>query len=354
VSGTGPPLRVLGWPAFANRREQPYNALLYGELRRLGVVVQEYTAARVLTGRWDVLHLHWPDRRVRDDRAAAALLRSTALIALLDAARARGTRVIWTVHNLQAHEGTYRPRLEEWYWTALTRRLHGYISMSDAGIELIRSRFPQLRGTPGFVVPHGHMRGVYADTVDRAQARSRLGLDPHAVVIGCFGQLRAYKNVTHLVHTFRELRRPDLALLVAGRPKPAGLAAELHAAAGDDPRVRIVADFIPDDELQLYLRAADVVVLPYRDIFNSGSAMLALSFDTPVLVPRTAGMQDLADRIGADWVRTYEGELSAVELETAMDRATAPGRPQRPALDELGWDRIAQATLDAYRAVTAR
>jgi beta-1,4-mannosyltransferase len=343
------PLRVLGWPAFANRAEQPYNALLYSHLQSLGVEVAEASAARVLSGRYHILHLHWPDRRVRARRGSTAWLRSTALIALLDAARARGMRIVWTVHNLTAHEGTYHPRLESRYFAALTRRLDGIIALSEHGVTAARARYASLRERPAFVVPHGHFRGVYPDEITRDQARDRLGMSHATRIIAFVGQVRAYKNVPLLIEQFRALAG-DVSLVIAGKAKPAALGAHIEQLAAAEPRIRFVPAFVPDVELQVYLRAADLVVLPYRDILNSGSALLALSFDRPVLVPRRGAMADLAAAVGNSWVRTYEGDLTTSELRDALEWA-ARRRPLRAPLDELGWDRIAQQTHYVYRAL---
>ncbi len=345
------PLGVLGWPAFSNRAEQPYNGLLYSHLRELGVRVDEHRISRVLSGRYSILHLHWPDRRVRDPSVVGAVARSAGLLALLDVARARGVRIVWTVHNLEAHEGTYRPWLETRYWQGLIRRVDGFISLFESGLSIIRERFPSLRKRPGFAVPHGHLRNVYPDDVDRAEARRTLGLPPDSRVVAFVGQVRPYKNVLGLIRAFRQLPEPDGRLLVAGRPKPAELARGLRAAAENDPRIRLDLRFIPDDELHLYLRAADLVALPYRDVLNSSSALLGLSFDRPVLVPNIGGMPDLARSVGEAWVRTYAGDLTPAELNGALGWAAAGARPDRAPLEHLGWDRVARLTLEAYQAV---
>jgi glycosyltransferase involved in cell wall biosynthesis len=347
---SGPPLRVLGRPAFSNEREQPYNAALYRHLRALGVEVEEYSARRLLRGGWSILHLHWPDRRVRDPAAAAALARSAALLASLDAARLRGTRVVWTAHNLQAHDGRFHLWLEPRYWRAFARRVDGVIALSPAGLDAVRERHPVLRDRPGFVVPIGHYRAAYPRDASREQARDALELPRDARVVIFFGQLRAYKGVPSLVHAFRALPDPDARLLVVGMPKPPALAAELAEAVGGDPRVRLVPRFVPDDEVQLWLRAADLVALPYREILNSGSAVLALSFDRPVLVPRRGAMGELEAVAGPQWVRTYEGELTTEVLDAALRWAAAP-RAASPDLSSMEWGRVARLTLLAYRDV---
>jgi glycosyltransferase involved in cell wall biosynthesis len=228
----------------------------------------------------------------------------------------------------------------------------GVIHPSEAGQRLVEARFPALAARPNAVIPIGHFRGSYPDRVSRAEARVSLGIPARARVPAFVGLLRGYKNVPHLVRTVRALSAgPDeLVLLVAGAPQPRAVADEVRAAAGDDPRIRLALGHVPDDGVQEYLRAADLVVLPFRDITNSASALLALSFDCPVLVPALGAMGELRDLAGADWVRTYQGELTPALLEAALAWARGPRDRRSPDLGALGWARIAERTLALYRA----
>jgi hypothetical protein len=88
-------------------------------------------------------------------------------------------------------------------------------------------------------------------------------------------------------------------------------------------------------------------------VLNSGSALLALAFGRPVLVPRLGAMGELQDLVGDDWVRTYPGDLTAVELSQALSWARERSRSRCAALDQLAWDVIAARTIDAYRALAA-
>ena len=82
--------------------------------------------------------------------------------------------------------------------------------------------------------------------------------------------------------------------------------------------------FQSDAAIASWLRAADLVVLPYRAIQNSGSAMLALSADRPVVVPALGAMRELQAAVGEDWVRCYEGDFDADELERSIRWAREP------------------------------
>ena len=113
-------------------------------------------------------------------------------------------------------------------------------------------------------------------------------------------------------------------LIVAGEPRAAALRAEIERAAAGDPRIELRLAFVPDEALQVYLRAADLVVLPYEEILNSGAALLALSFDCPILVPDKGSLEVLRADVGPDWVRLYQGALSTETLSASAGL----GRPR--------------------------
>lgn len=342
-------LRGLASPAFSTRGRNPYNWLLYTHLRALDVDVEEYSLRRLLTGGYDVWHLHWPEASLNERRTLRALAGVLELLVLMRIARHRGAKVVWTIHNLSPHEN-YHPRLARWFARAFVRQIDGYISLTRAGQTMARQKYPELGRVPGFVVPHGHYRGVYADPLDRATARTRLGLDPHAVVLAFVGQLRAYKGVDALCRAFRTLPNEDARLVIAGGG-PDEVVAAIREAAADDPRIALHPAFIQDADLHLYLRAADLVVLPFVDIMNSGSALLALSFDVPILVPSAPTLRELQDAVGSEWVFTYDGGVTTTTLSTAIETWQSTRRVGRARLDAMGWPAIARQTREAMRAI---
>jgi beta-1,4-mannosyltransferase len=340
-------LDVLAWPAF--RSENPYTPLLYRELERLGVTVSEFSPMRLLTSPPSILHLHWPEMVVNVPGLPRAAVRGAALLLLVAIARVRGTKVVWTVHNLHSHERRH-PRLERWFWRAFIRLLSGYISLSAGGGEAARRRLGTLQRRKGFVIPHGHFRAAYPDTVSPQQARASLNLPLDAPVYAFLGQIRAYKNVPHLIRIFRHLGNPEARLLITGKPESPVIQGQVLEAAAGDERVVLKLQHLPDELVQVHLRACDLVVLPFNDVLNSGSALLALGFDRPVLVPLMGAMGEL-QAMATGWVRTYVGQLTAAELEQAMSwaRSRVPGRCEP--LDQLDWSVLATRTLEAYRTV---
>jgi glycosyltransferase involved in cell wall biosynthesis len=337
-------MNVIAQPAFAGRDANPYTWLLY---KPMTAHVTDFSYRRALSARYDILHIHWPEWELNAFRSVAKVgARLRLKLLLIDALRARGTKIVWTVHNLRAHEGLH-PRMEQWFWFAFTKRLDGYIALSDSGRLAARERFPNLERAPGFVIPHGHYRGEYQVDAN-VDARKALGIPSRTKVIVYFGQIRDYKNVPVLIRAFRRMQGEDTVLCIAGRPNPESLGEELRKEAAGDARIQLHLRNIPKDQVQLFFWAADLVVLPYRDILNSGTALLALSFNRPILVPCCGAMGELCSSVGPEWVRTYQGELDTDELECALLWATESPRPQEATLSGLEWPEIAGQTLRAY------
>lgn len=344
------PLRVLAWPAFDNTTGNPYNRLLYEAMEAQGVQVDEFTPRRALLGTYDIWHMHWPDDLLSIRDKQAALLRVAGLVLLMAWMRLRGTRIIWTVHDLGPHE-SYHPVLETWFWRFFLPQVDGFISLSRHGKKMAERVFPALQNVPGFVVPHGHYRAAYPNVLSREQARDALQVDSEASVLLYVGRIRRYKNVPHLVRIFRMVESDAARLFIAGNPAERLLQRDIEKAAGDDARIRLTLEFVPDDAMQGFLNAADLVVLPYEDILHSGSALLALSFDRPVLVPDRGAMGELQAQVGADWVRTYDGPLSPDDLTDGLHWAAETERPDAAPLDALEWPVLAEQTRNAYEAV---
>jgi beta-1,4-mannosyltransferase len=342
-------LKVLAQPGFNARAENPYTWLLY---HAMAAEVTDFSYRRSLETRYDIFHLHWPELELNAiGSVAEAAARLQLKLTLMAALRARGTKIVWTVHNLRAHEGRH-PRLERWFWPAFTKRLDGYIALTASGRAAAKERFTNLEGIRGYVIPHGHYRGEYPMDAG-ADARQELGIAAQAKVFLFFGQIREYKNVTGLIRAFRKIASADAILCIAGRPKPESIAEELRRETSRDERILLHLENIPKERVQLFFRAADLVVLPYRDILNSGTAILALSFSRPILVPSRGAMGELQTSVGPEWVRTFPSDLGTEELERAMVWASETSRPQEALLPGLEWPAIAEQTRAAYIEIIA-
>ncbi len=330
--------------------ENPYQLLLYQAVEGAGgrVHAGRERRARVLRGLGPadqaVLHVHWVWIRAGWPES---LLRARRYRKLFDLARRRGIPLLWTAHNVEPHEDR---RLE--------REVHDELARSAAGIivhgaaartELEHRHQPRC---PVAVIPHGHYRAVYAPPPPRAEARARLGIDPGRPLFLSFGQVRPYKGVLDLVSTFADSAL-DATLLVAGRPADPATAREVARAAGSDPRIRLDLRFIPDHEVPVLFGAADWVVLPFRRITTSGSLILALGFDRPVVLPSVPVLREVA---GDDAAEYFEGHADlGFALARALRRdAGAAALAARARADLLDWAPIGVRTVAFAREILGR
>lgn len=347
------PLRIVSYPAYERAERNPYNALLCSELAALGHVVEEFWRRRLRKEPWDVLHIHWPEFLI-DRSSRLNLWKSIRIqLALIDRVRERGTRLVWTVHDLGPHERLF-PREEAAFWSDFIDRVDGVIGLSHATLAAAIERWPRLNSVPSFVVAHGHYREVYPQSFGRSEARRKLDMDDDATVIAWLGQIRPYKNVPALIEAFRALDDPKIVLSICGRPLDESMADLVRTAAEGDPRIRLRLRFLQNFEITRQLIAADMLALPYGSILNSGSALLGLSLDRPILVPALGAMPELQESIGTEWVRTYDGAFTADVLHAAIDWARSTPRPAVAPLDALDWSTIAQQTVCAYNDVCGR
>lgn len=340
-------MRILAKPGIEIGELNPYTKILYQHIRNLGHTVVEFSFFRALTGKYDILHFHWPEYYVANTNSTKAILGTLGTLVVVAWARMRGTKIVWTSHNLESHVGP-RPRAERWFWNAFSKSLDAFIALTPSGRVEANRIFPHLQKVPSFVIPHGNYRGEYLSTADKRAARSFLGILLCAKVICFFGAVSKYKGVPNLVSAFRKMPDSNLILLIAGAADNPEEVKFLESQAREDKRIKLCLTFIPKDQVQSYLGAADLVVLPFRKIWNSGSAMLALSFDRPILVPAQGAFVELQEQVGAQWVRLLDGELTTRQLEDALIWATDSARSISAPLGQFEWQGIANDTVRAY------
>jgi glycosyltransferase involved in cell wall biosynthesis len=285
------------------RKGNPYQAMLYADLPAHDVVVTPVAAPDVIVprdpgGRLDhyALHLHWTSPVLQSQPgpfgAELALRRFRQRIRKF---RDRGGRLVWTIHNALPHESPNG--LAEIQLCRFLATQADVIHVMGASTARIVAPLYELATERTAVIPHSSYLGVYPDVVSRSDARHRLQLREHEIVLLMLGAIRPYKGLSLLLDVFDELCRSDprFRLLVVGQPSHEPESARWKDRCEHHPR--IVASFgrAADEDLQIWCRAADLAVLPYVSVLNSGWFQLAISFDLPVVGARDGVLADLLD-----------------------------------------------------------
>ena len=213
----------------------------------------------------DVVHFQWLTVQHLDGRLLPA--------------RARGRPLVLTAHDILPRE----PRPGQ---LKAQRRLYDRFDAIVAHSEHGRARLTGELGVAPervHVIPHGvfeHLASQPATAPAPFQAEQP--------VVLCFGLMRPYKGIDVLLEAWRGIEGAEL--WIAGMPRMD--IAPLVAAA--PPGVRFVPRFIGDTELPAYFRAASLVVLPYREIDQSGVLFTALAFGKPLLLSDVGGFPEVA------------------------------------------------------------
>lgn len=199
--------------------------------------------------------------------------------------------------------------------------------------------------TGGVLIPHGHYRSRFAEY---AKCRSEKGRLLYA------GILRPYKGVEELLDAFAALPDRELTLRVVGKPTAALREQVLDAVQRDPERVSAQLEFVPDADLVREITSAELICLPYREMHNSGMALVALSLDRPVLVPDTEATRALAEEVGPGWVHTFTGELTADHIARVLATLRAQPTSTAPRLGGRDWEIVGRSYVNAFRTARLR
>ncbi|MFI5061350.1 MAG: glycosyltransferase [Actinomycetales bacterium] len=309
----------------------PYLVMLRDAIGGLpGVEVRTFSWRGVLTRRFDVFHVHWPEILVAGHSPLKKLVRQALTLLLLAKLTVTRTPIVRTMHNLDLPQGI--SRRERWLLRLIDRRTTLRIRLNPLT--------PIPEGAAVEMIAHGHYRGWFAPYPHSPRVPGRLAY---------VGLIRRYKGVDALVSAFLPaFTDRDASLTIGGKPSSEELADVLRTLTAGDPRVSMTFAFLSDAELVDAVTTAELVVLPYREMHNSGGALSALSLDRPVLVPANEVNDLLAAEVGEEWVFRYEGELTPGALESALAAAQRIPTSARPDLSKREWDDAGRAHMAAY------
>jgi glycosyltransferase involved in cell wall biosynthesis len=315
------PREVIAFPHYPNN---PFQSILYARLPPAFSLRTPATVEDLLTelareqdaASPRILHLNWtaPIVQFGPETPEEAQAEVDRFLAALDGFAARGGLLVWTVHNTMPHEVRFR-EAEVRLSRGIVERADSIITMNPATAALVANDYP-LPPERTVVQEHPSYRGRFRDEVTKAEARAALGLAPDAEVLLLFGTLRPYKGVERVLADFERARatRPGLVLLVAGE----------IGAGFDEHGLRRLLDldgvlpylrYVPSDDAQFWLRAADALVLPYLSALNPSLVYLAATFGVPVLLSDLPSLRHLGDE---PWVHPVDFS-NPVDLPAILD-----------------------------------
>jgi glycosyltransferase involved in cell wall biosynthesis len=305
--------------------------------------------------RFDIVHLH------------------ESLIPPVDALLARllehaGLPLVYTAHD---PDHDYVARLSKSRWSLGRRSLEALYRRSRAIICLSRPAYSHLVSVKGVKpervvhIPHANYLSMRDGVgIGRVAARARLGISRDEKVILLFGYLKQTKGLSHLLDAFSIVRscEPSARLLIAGMPRAGVNVAEIQQGIDElrlQEAVVLHPWFVPEEKLPLYFLAADIVVLPYLRIYQSGVLHVAYAFGRPVVASAVGSLVDYV-RDGRSGLLVPPGDSQALaEALCALlrdnDARRRMGSYARRMANEIqySWQQTAKDTLAVYERVLA-
>jgi D-inositol-3-phosphate glycosyltransferase len=285
----------LDFPEFRNQPKLKFLKLRGDQrsdvsiLKKVGRVSSYYARlfCYTATAKPKIFHILWNNRFELFDRTA-----------LMFYYRLLGKRIVLTAHNVNADK---RDGKDSWL-NRLTLRIqyrlsHQIFAHTDKMKQELIEQFG-VRGNRITVIPFGINNAVPNTRLTSGEAKRRLGIREDERTILTFGRITPYKGLEYLIVAFRKLltRDGNYRLMIAGKVDRCekywttlreSIVEEVNAG-----RITLRDEFIPDEETEVYFKAADALVLSYRDIYQSGVLFLGHSFGLPVLASDVGSFRD--------------------------------------------------------------
>lgn len=301
---------------------------------------------RAQRNRIDILHYHWLYGLYMSRFSTP--IQATRYVLRFRLARQLGYRIVWTAHNILPHQPAFR-LLHVAVRRLMMAEADAVIAHCEFGRRELLARFPRAGRVE--IIPLGNYRGIYPVTMTQADARASLGLEASQFVYLSLGNIAAYKGLDRFVEAFGSIAEDNDIALIAGRNRNGALVNRLRHAAASDRRIHLHAGFVPDDEMQRYLLAADVLVAPFDRVLTSSSVMVALSHGLPVIVPDLGCLPELVrEPAGLVYGAADPEALSRALIEIKGCDRRAMGESARRIADELSWVEIGRRTAALYKA----
>ncbi|MDV3351381.1 glycosyltransferase [Leptothoe sp. LEGE 181152] len=311
-----------------------------------------YRAVNTQPDKVDVLHLHWLGPYLKGNSVISRWFYAIKFLVDIFIVQISGVRVVWTVHNLIAHDTQYGC-LERWIRRRLAKIVDQLIVHNHSSKESVVDLYLATDSSVS-VISIGHYREIYESPIDASAARKILGLPAIGNIYLWQGLLRPYKGVESLLKIWSEHKEvfADHTLVIAGAAPDKSYEEKIANMAAQIPGVHTHLEFIEDNRMHLFFSAATVVALPFKQILTSSSLVLAMSYARPVIAPRLGGipetlgdadwlLYDSSDELGLLHAFKESMEINLSELSQIVGQVC----------DLMDWPNIAKKTQQLYQSI---
>lgn len=195
-------------------------------------------------------------------------------------------------HNVFPHE---RFPMDRFLSKLVLKQGDYFITQSSMDSEDLRSIKKDARYIQTF---HPTYNAFKMKDMSKEGARGILDIPSDEKVLLFFGFVREYKGLKHIIRALPKIVKeiPNAKLYIVGDfdgDKDRYL--ELIKEEQVENYIRIFDGYIPDNEVEKFFAACDLVVLPYESATQSGIVQIAYGFRKPVVVTNVGGLPEVVE-----------------------------------------------------------
>ena len=347
----------------------PYQRLFTESLEKAGLDVQRIgpekwfplqTANRAATGQGcEIVHMDWPHDWYSGKNLLTRNLKSWMYLSGLKSFQ---PKIVWTLHNLYSHNAA-NVDFEIKMIQSLIDKCAGIMVFSDHASNSLTETY-EIGTTEIRKFYHGHYADCYPNDCSQKAAREHLKVASEKHLLVTVGSIKPYKGFENLIEKLVMSPRSNIKWIIAGRSGDQAYGRHLQCLVDNANQQACDIEFhnklVPDNYLQYYFNAADACMLPFENILNSGSMLMAMSFGCPVIAPAMGSLPEIAN---PDWSFLYETD-SPDSIYSALDNAIK--KVSAHAVDEIrtavishtrkayNWEQMGEGLKDWYHELLNR
>ena len=307
-------------------------------------IIKDLNTINAILEKFDIFHLHWPEFFIKQSHIKS-FFRIIFFIFILYIFKLRKTKIIWTVHNLYPHNNI-KPKLYLFVLNILKLYLDGITFFSYDSRTIVNKQFKFTKSIKNAVIPHAlydynlkPSKKITEDLLKNINIKER-----GSKLLLFFGRIDKYKDLKGLIKTFNKIDDKKLYLLIVGNYSEKNYFNEIKKLSDKNKNLTLIIGFFPEEKISSLFHIADLVVLPFINILNSGSLMLALSLQKPVLAPSLGSINELKDKIGHQTLITYD----KLNKEILMDAVSKCKAPKNDILQQFSLKNVAKLYQNFY------
>lgn len=315
-----------------------------GKIKKIGnYIASTFKLVKLAERQFDIIHTQW-------------IIFAPVDYWGLKSMKKKGEKIVITIHDILPFNQKF---YDYYYHKKIYAMADQIIVQAPDNVKRFHELFPDNQ-VPVHMIPHGHFMD-YAQKIEKNIAREKLQIPQDKFVYLFFGQIKKVKGVDVLLKAWakaikenQELKENAL-LVIAGSVWKAdfGKCEEIIETEHLQEYLKLDIRYIPDEEVDSYYGAADICVLPYLEVYQSGVLQLTYAHDKTAIVTKIPAFTDIIDESrgflcepnNADSLK--DALLLAYEKKKDLDQMADNGYTY--IRERFDWEKIAEKIVKLYR-----